>query len=182
MRVSRCTGRGCSGCSCAWSTRFRARTRSRGLSGWRIRGVRLGDPTGDRAGEHPDRRRRQRVPGAAPLGCLALEGRPVTADAIHCRTATAHLIRERRGDYLLRLKAKRPARQEMVARYLDTPDIRAGLATALTTDADHGRIETRRAWGIRAKSTATRLFQISSRAWMANRLRQIPHRANELAL
>jgi len=82
----------------------------------------------------------------ALLRCLELEGRLVTADAIHCQSETAQLIRERGGDYLLRLKANHPALHEMVARYFDDPNIRAGLATAVTTDADHGRIETRRAW------------------------------------
>lgn len=82
----------------------------------------------------------------ALLRCLDLEGRLVTADAIHCQTETARLIRERGGDYLLRLKANRPALQKMVASYFDIPDVRASLATAATTDGDHGRIETRRAW------------------------------------
>jgi predicted transposase YbfD/YdcC len=82
----------------------------------------------------------------ALLRCLELEGRLVTADAIHCQSETARLIRERGGDYLLRLKANRPALHEMVALYFDDPDTRATLATAVTTDADHGRIETRRAW------------------------------------
>lgn len=82
----------------------------------------------------------------ALLRCLELEGRLVTADAIHCQTETARLIRERGGDYLLRLKANRPALQEMVASYFDIPDVRASLATAVTTDGNHGRIETRRAW------------------------------------
>lgn len=82
----------------------------------------------------------------ALLRCLDLEGRLVTADALHCQTETAQLILDRGGDYLLRLKTNHPALHEMVAGYFDSPDIRAGLATAATTDGDHGRIETRRAW------------------------------------
>jgi predicted transposase YbfD/YdcC len=82
----------------------------------------------------------------ALLRCLDLEGRLVTADALHCQTETAQLILDRGGDYLLRLKANHPALHETVAGYFDSPDIRAGLATAATTDGDHGRIETRRAW------------------------------------
>jgi predicted transposase YbfD/YdcC len=82
----------------------------------------------------------------ALLRCLDLEGRLVTADALHCQTETAQLILDRGGDYLLRLKANHPALHEMVASYFDIPDIRASLATAATTDGDHGRIETRRAW------------------------------------
>ena len=37
----------------------------------------------------------------ALLGCLDLSGSLVTADAIHCQTETAALVRERGGDYLL---------------------------------------------------------------------------------
>lgn len=82
----------------------------------------------------------------ALLRCLDLEGRLVTADAIHCQVETAQLIRERGGDYLLRLKANHPALHDMVASYFDVPEVRAGLATAVTTDGDHGRVETRQAW------------------------------------
>lgn len=82
----------------------------------------------------------------ALLRCLDLKGHLVTADALHCQSETAGLIRERGGHYLLRLKANRPALHEMVERYFDDPHVRAGLATATTTDGDHGRIETRRAW------------------------------------
>lgn len=34
----------------------------------------------------------------------------------------------------------------MVTEFFAEPDLRAGLASTTTTDADHGRIETRRAW------------------------------------
>lgn len=86
------------------------------------------------------------VAARALLGCLDLQGHLVTADALHCQSETARLIRQRGGDYLLRLKANRPALHEMVAAYFDDPHLRAGLAMATTTDGDHGRIETRRAW------------------------------------
>jgi predicted transposase YbfD/YdcC len=82
----------------------------------------------------------------ALLRCLNLQGCLITADAIHCQVETAQLIRERGGDYLLRLKANHPALQEMVASYFGDRTTCAGLATAATTDGDHGRIETRRAW------------------------------------
>jgi predicted transposase YbfD/YdcC len=82
----------------------------------------------------------------ALLRSLDLDGRLVTADALHCQTGTAQLIVERGGDYLLRLKVNHPALHEMVESYFDDPVARAGLNAAETTDADHGRIETRRAW------------------------------------
>jgi predicted transposase YbfD/YdcC len=83
----------------------------------------------------------------ALLNCLDLDGQLVTADAIHCQSETARLIRSRGGDYLLRLKANRPALHQMVAAYfVADPQTLATLAGAQTTDGDHGRIEVRRAY------------------------------------
>ena len=82
----------------------------------------------------------------ALLGCLDLTDHLVTADAMHCQAETARLIRERGGDYLLRLKANRPALHHMMAEYFADPKTLEGLASEETTDADHGRIEVRRAW------------------------------------
>ena len=86
------------------------------------------------------------VAARALLRCLDLEGQLVTADAIHCQRETASVIRERGGDYLLRLKANHPALHEMARTYFDDPETRAALQSAATTDGDHGRIETRRAF------------------------------------
>lgn len=82
----------------------------------------------------------------ALLECLDLEGHLVTADAIHCQEETARIIRQRGGDYLLRLKGNRPAVHAMVAEYFADPHLLSRLASTTTTDAAHGRIETRRAW------------------------------------
>lgn len=82
----------------------------------------------------------------ALLACLALEGRLVTADAIHCQTETAQAILERGGDYLLRVKANRPALHAMGKDCFADPQSLAAAARAVSTDAGHGRIETRRAW------------------------------------
>lgn len=81
----------------------------------------------------------------ALLGCLDLDGRLVTADALHCQAETAEIIRGRGGDYLLRLKANRPALHGEVAAYFADDAIAAALPQAVSTDAEHGRIETRRA-------------------------------------
>lgn len=86
------------------------------------------------------------VAARALLRCLDLTGQLVTADAIHCQNDTAQLILDRGGDYLLRLKGNRPALHEMVAEYFAVPAVVAELDSAATTDADHGRIERRRAW------------------------------------
>ncbi len=78
----------------------------------------------------------------ALLGTLALGGMLVTGDAIHAQAATAEVVRAQGGDDLFALKANRPAMlREVEAFFADPP---APLAAFETTDADHGRIETRR--------------------------------------
>jgi predicted transposase YbfD/YdcC len=86
------------------------------------------------------------VAARALLGCLDLKDMLVTADALHCQVETAGAIRTAGGDYLFRLKGNRPALHDMATAYFDDPQTRAGLATAATTDGEHGRIEVRRAW------------------------------------
>ncbi|MCK5934844.1 MAG: ISAs1 family transposase [Fulvimarina manganoxydans] len=85
------------------------------------------------------------IAARALLECLDLTGQLVTADAIHCKNETSRVILDRGGDYLLRLKDNRPALKAAVAEYFDDPDCLAALASTETTDADHGRIEVRRA-------------------------------------
>lgn len=82
----------------------------------------------------------------ALLRCPGLSSRLVTADAIHCQNETAQIILDRGGDYLLRLKGNRPDPHEAVSTQFDLAEICAELPSAETTDADHGRIEVRRAW------------------------------------
>ena len=78
----------------------------------------------------------------ALLETLALDGLLVTGDAMHAQADTAQVILDRGGDYLLALKANRPAMlREVEAFFADPPE---PLAAFETTDADHGRIETRR--------------------------------------
>ncbi len=78
------------------------------------------------------------------LALLALEGRIVTADAMHCQKATAAAILERGGDYCLALKGNQAALYEDVRLWLDDPATPVD-DTCQTVDGDHGRIETRRA-------------------------------------
>jgi hypothetical protein len=74
---------------------------------------------------------------------LALEGALVTIDAIGTQTRIAATIRERGGDYLLALKANRPAMlREIEAFFADPPP--GALERFETTDSGHGRIEVRR--------------------------------------
>lgn len=78
----------------------------------------------------------------ALLETLTLDGVLVTGDAIHAQAETARCVLERGGDYLLALKANRPAMHADVAAFFADPP--EPLAEFETTDADHGRIETRR--------------------------------------
>jgi predicted transposase YbfD/YdcC len=78
------------------------------------------------------------------LALLALDGCIVTADAMHCQKDTAQAIVARGGDYVLALKANQPALLEDVRLLLDDPQAPPD-DLAVTTDGDHGRIETRRA-------------------------------------
>lgn len=80
----------------------------------------------------------------ALLELLDLEGRLVTADAMHCQRDTAAAICDRGADYVLGLKSNRFAMHDDAVLFVDDPAVPAD-STAETVDADHGRIETRRA-------------------------------------
>jgi predicted transposase YbfD/YdcC len=74
---------------------------------------------------------------------LALKGALVTIDAIGAQNGIATSILERGGDYLLALKANRPATFKDVETFFADPPPGA-LDTCTTTDGNHGRIEIRR--------------------------------------
>lgn len=76
------------------------------------------------------------------LGLLDLTGALVTGDALHCQAETAALVEARGGHWLFALKANRPLTLAEVERFFADPANRVG--THVTTDAEHGRIETRR--------------------------------------
>ena len=60
---------------------------------------------------------------------------------MHAHEGTAQVVLDRGGDYLLALKANRPAMlREVEAFFADPPE---PLAAFETTDAGHGRVETR---------------------------------------
>ena len=78
----------------------------------------------------------------ALLETLALDGLLVSGDAMHAHEGTAQVILDQGGDYLLALKANRPAMlREVEAFFADPPE---PLEAFETTDAGHGRVETRR--------------------------------------
>ena len=88
------------------------------------------------------------------LTLLALEGRIVTADAMHCQKATAQAFLDRGGDYVLALKGNQPGLHEDVGLWLDDPATTVDDC-AETVDGDHGRIETRHARVVQAAAWLT---------------------------
>jgi len=84
------------------------------------------------------------------LKLLDLNGAIVTADAMHCQKKTAKVIRQGKGDYLLQVKDNQPSLHENIELLFDqglTDDCRGvRYDFAETTEAGHGRIETRRCW------------------------------------
>jgi len=74
---------------------------------------------------------------------LALQGALVTIDAIGTRNDIAAEVLARGGDYLLALKANRPALHEEVARFFEDPPENA-VSWFETIDSGHGRIKARR--------------------------------------
>jgi predicted transposase YbfD/YdcC len=73
---------------------------------------------------------------------LALTGALVTLDAMGCQTKIAEAIRARGADYLIAVKANWPNLHGEIERFFAAPP--SPLDRAVTTDGDHGRIETRR--------------------------------------
>jgi predicted transposase YbfD/YdcC len=77
------------------------------------------------------------------LGMLALKGTIVTADALHCRRATAARVIDRGGDHVLALKGSQGTLYDDARPFLDDP--LTPLPSVTETDAGHGRIEWRQA-------------------------------------
>ena len=75
---------------------------------------------------------------------LELTGALVTIDAMGAHTEIAETIVERGGDYLLALKANRPATFAEVERFFADPPAELLQAPFETVDNDHGRLEIRR--------------------------------------
>lgn len=74
---------------------------------------------------------------------LELAGALVTIDAMGTQAAIAETILAKGGDYLLALKANRPATHGDVERFFADPPADMVAGTCRTTDNDHGRLETR---------------------------------------
>jgi predicted transposase YbfD/YdcC len=79
------------------------------------------------------------------LKYIDLQGKIITADAMHCQKETAFLIKEGGGDYIFGLKGNQGILHDEVKLYLDdcisSDDI--VVEAAKTTEKNGGRIETR---------------------------------------
>lgn len=80
----------------------------------------------------------------ALLALLSLEGATVTVDAMHCQSDTAQAVLDAGADYLMTIKTNQPTLHEDVRLLMDDPGAPPDDVDE-TLDADHGRIETRRA-------------------------------------
>lgn len=78
------------------------------------------------------------------LEMLTLKGTIVTADALNCQRAIAEQIVGQGGDYALALKGNQETLHRDVVLFLDDPASKTTTAKPVV-DADHGRIETRKA-------------------------------------
>jgi predicted transposase YbfD/YdcC len=86
------------------------------------------------------------------LGLIALKGKMVTADALHCNRRTVAAINAGGGDWCLALKANQDSLlSDARARF---GAVKKGHPVAVTEDADHGRRETRKAVVVSAKGLA----------------------------
>jgi predicted transposase YbfD/YdcC len=70
------------------------------------------------------------------------KGALVSIDAIACNAGTAQAILDAGADYLLAVKANQSGLMGEIARFFDDPS-QSGLATAVTADKGHGRVEER---------------------------------------
>ena len=71
---------------------------------------------------------------------LSLNGRIVTADALHTHRNIAQIVIEKEGDYILPVKANQPQLLEDIQTVFAEND---NFPTAQTTDCAHGRLEQR---------------------------------------
>ena len=79
------------------------------------------------------------------LELLDIQGRMVTADAMHTQRETAVAVLAKGGDYVLALKGNQRALHEDVKQQLDHPPEDGTIFSHREVDAGHGRVETRTA-------------------------------------
>lgn len=82
------------------------------------------------------------------LGTIAIAGATVTADAMHCQTRTAEVIRGREADYLLAVKDNQKGLHDAIQRLFIANKIekRLPMTTFQQVEKGHGRVEIRRGY------------------------------------
>jgi predicted transposase YbfD/YdcC len=95
------------------------------------------------------------IPAVAELlRLLQLKGAIVTLDAMHCQADTAELIRKAGADYILMVKGNQPTLHEtlmdLFMQYEEVNYKVPGLRCCRTTETNHGRLEERIHYAIRA--------------------------------
>ncbi len=76
------------------------------------------------------------------LTCLDIEGKTITADAMHCQRETCRKVIQRKGDYLFGLKENQPSLLEDVRLFFEGADKQA-MDSFQTVEKNAGRIEKR---------------------------------------
>ena len=79
------------------------------------------------------------------LSMIDISGKIITADAMHCQKETAKEIIERKGDYVLGLKANQECLHEEISAYIDDciSDKTIEVETAQSTEKNKDRLEQR---------------------------------------
>ena len=77
------------------------------------------------------------------LGYLDVEGKVVTADAMHCQKETCRKIKEKQGDYVLGLKNNHPTFCSDVALYFSDPQFQKDMECHKTLEKNRNRFERR---------------------------------------
>lgn len=77
------------------------------------------------------------------LTYLDVEGKTVTADAMHCQRETCRMVIQRKGDYLFGLKENQPRLLEDVRLFFEDPSNQNEYEISQTVEKNAGRIEKR---------------------------------------
>ena len=74
---------------------------------------------------------------------LDVEGKVVTADAMHCQKETCRKIKEKGGDYVLGLKKNQPSLYSDISLYFSDTELQKDMECYRTVEKNRGRMERR---------------------------------------
>ncbi len=75
------------------------------------------------------------------LTYLDIEGKIITADAMHCQRETCRRIIQHKGDFLLGLKENQPSLLADIRLFFEAPDCQGDWDCCQTVEKNAGRIE-----------------------------------------